>query len=298
MKIAIASGKGGTGKTTVATNFSRFLQQAFHDNSFKGVALIDLDVEEPNSSIFISPEEEKKEKIYKKIPEWQEENCTFCNKCVASCRFNALAMLPSLIMRFPELCHSCFVCEAVCPHKAIKMTPYEIGEISVSSKENFLFMEGKLNIGEVAAPALIKQCKDYVEKEVPSNYWKIYDCPPGTSCSMIEAVKSADIVLLVTESTPFGLHDLQLAVETLRLLKLPFAVIINKYDASYPDLDEYLEKEDIAVFGRIPIRQEIAVAYSAGKLIKEVYPEIENIWENSYSRIKEMRNERGRNIIR
>ncbi len=298
MKIAIASGKGGTGKTTVACNFSKFLQQRFHDNSFKGVALIDLDVEEPNSSIFIAPKKEKTEKIYKKIPEWKEENCTFCNKCVASCRFNALAMLPSLIMRFPELCHSCFVCEAVCPHQAIKMMPYEIGKISFSSEDNFHFIEGKLNIGETAAPALIKQSKDYVEKEVPSNYWKIFDCPPGTSCSMIEAVKSADMVLLVTESTPFGLNDLQLAVETLRLLKLPFAVIINKYDASYPDLDEYLEKENIAVFGRIPIRKEIAVAYSAGNLINEVYPEIDKVWENSYSRIKEMHNERDCNTIR
>jgi MinD superfamily P-loop ATPase len=298
MKIAIASGKGGTGKTTVACNFSSFLQQRFLDNTFKGVALVDLDVEEPNSSIFISPQEEKKEKIYKKIPEWKEENCSFCNKCVSSCRFNALAMLPSLIMRFPELCHSCFVCEAVCPHEAIKMTAYEIGEISISTKENFHFIEGKLNIGEVAAPALIKQCKDYVEKEVSSSYWKIYDCPPGTSCSMIEAVKSADIVLLVTESTPFGLHDLQLAVETLRLLELPFAVIINKYDASYPDLEEYLEKENVAVFGRIPIREEIAVAYSAGKLINEAFPEIDKIWENTYSRIKEMHNERDCNTIR
>jgi len=222
MKIAIASGKGGTGKTTLSTNLAGYFAE-------KGdVILTDLDVEEPNSGLFIKGESVYKEDKYKMIPEWEQEKCTLCGLCQEVCNFHAVIQLVDLIMVFPELCHSCYACSELCPADALPMIPKKIGELNHFEKDNLTFVESRLDIGQEQAVPLISQTNEYIDKHFHKEALKLYDSPPGTSCPVIEAVKNADFVILVTEPTPFGLHDLKLAVDTLKELKKKFGVVVNR----------------------------------------------------------------------
>ena len=276
MTITIASGKGGTGKTTVSSNLSFYLA-----SKGKNIVLADLDVEEPNSSLFIKGDEINKEIAYTMKPIWEQENCKLCGKCAEVCNFNAILALPKGILTFPELCHSCYACSELCPTDSLPMKPHRIGEIT-EYKSEFAFVEGRLDLGQEMAVPLIKQTMEYVNKKYPSAL-KLWDAPPGTSCPVIEASKDSDFVVLITEPTPFGLNDLTLAVETMKVLNKKFGVIINRYGVGDNKVEEYCAKENIPIITKIQNDKEVARLYSNGELI---YPKIEH-FKNSLDEIVE-----------
>ncbi len=269
MKIAIASGKGGTGKTTLSTNLASYIARE------REVVLADLDVEEPNSGLFIKANLVRKEDKFKMIPEWKVENCTLCGNCHEVCNYNAITQLGSIILVFPQLCHGCFACSELCPSSALTMVPRKMGELKHFENGNLVFIESRLDIGQEQAPPLISQTKIYVDEHYPESIIKIYDSPPGTSCPVIEATKDADYVILVTEPTPFGLHDLKLAVETMRKIGKKFGVVINRYGIGNDDVLRYCKNENILVLAIIPNDRRIAELYSRGKLIYQEIPEVE-----------------------
>jgi MinD superfamily P-loop ATPase len=262
LRIAIASGKGGTGKTFVATNLASLLSQTIK------TLLVDLDVEEPNDFIFIKGVEVSVVHQYKMIPEWQEDKCTLCNICSKACVYHAVIRLGSLIAVFNELCHSCFACSELCPNMALPMMPHKIGETKTVQSNELVFMESRLNVGEEQAVPLINQTYDLVSKNGNHDFSiQIFDCPPGTSCPVVAAVKNADLVLLVTEPTPFGLNDLKLAVNTMNLLNKPVAIVINRCDIGNNQVEEYCEQMKIPVIAKIPYDEQIARLNSGGILI-------------------------------
>ncbi|MDP8231505.1 MAG: ATP-binding protein [Candidatus Zophobacter franzmannii] len=267
MKIAIASGKGGTGKTTVATNLAKYLSEN------RKVVLVDLDVEEPNSGLFLNGSLMNQKEMFKKIPNWESENCTLCGKCQSVCNFNAIMKLGENIMVFPELCHSCYACSELCPTQSLPMIPMKMGMLTEYKVEQLGFVGSKLDIGQEQAVPLIAQTLDYVDEMYSDDYLKLYDAPPGTSCPVIEATKDADFIFLVTEPTPFGLHDMKLAVETMRELKKPMAVIINRYGIGDAEVEAYCKVEGIDIIANFPNQRYIAELYSQGKLIYPHVPE-------------------------
>lgn len=268
MKIAIASGKGGTGKTTLSTNLSVLLSET------ESVVLTDLDVEEPNSGLFIKGDLKSEEIKYKMIPEWKEDTCTLCGECQKNCNFHAVIQLGPQIMVFPELCHSCFACSELCPTNSLPMQAQRMGTIKEFQYQKMAFIESRLDIGQEQAVPLIGQTNEYVDQTFNENYIKIFDAPPGTSCPVIEATKEVDYVILVTEPTPFGLHDLKLAVETMKKLKKDFGVVINRYGLGNDDVVDYCEKEDVQILAKIPNSRKVAEIYSKGDLIYDKIPEI------------------------
>lgn len=267
MKITIASGKGGTGKTTISTNLSSYLSSLG-----KKVVLADLDVEEPNSALFLNSTLEDIQVSNKMIPSWNSEDCTLCGKCAEVCNFNAILHLPKEIRVYPALCHSCYACSELCPTNSLPMVESRIGQISKFSCDGFDLIEGRLDLGQEMAVPLIAQTIDYVDKNY-ENYIKLLDAPPGTSCPVIEASRYSDFVILVTESTPFGLNDLILAVETMKVLDQKYAVIINRYGIGDNGVEEYCKKENIPLVAKVQNDKEVAKLYSQGKLI---YNEIEH----------------------
>lgn len=275
MKIAIASGKGGTGKTTLSTNLASYLSE---DNK---VVLVDLDVEEPNSGLFIKGNLVHEEENFKMIPEWVQSTCTLCGNCQKVCNFHAVIQLGTMILVFPELCHSCYACSELCPTESLPMITKKMGDLRELKFNNLSFIESRLVIGEEQAVPLIHQTMKYVDEKFDDDYIKIYDSPPGTSCPVIEATKGADFVLLVTEPTPFGLHDLKLAIDTMYELKKDFGVIINRSGIGNNDVEFYCNHENIPIIAKIPNSRKIAELYSSGKLlyneIEEVKVELEKI---------------------
>jgi MinD superfamily P-loop ATPase len=270
MKIAIASGKGGTGKTTLATNLAVLLSNGVRQ---RPTVLADLDVEEPNSGIFLQGTTIHEQQVMKAIPRWIAEKCTFCNRCREVCHFNAIAVLPQSVLIFPELCHSCYACTGLCPEQALVMRDHHIGDLTHRKVNQLDFIEGKLNIGEQQAVPLISRTVDYTLAGFPEDAIFLFDAPPGTSCPVIEAVKKADFVVLVSEPTPFGLHDLKLSVRTMRKTGKHFGVVINRYGLGNKDIETFCRSEQVPVIGRIPNMPEIAKKYSQGELIIEI-PEI------------------------
>lgn len=265
MIISVASGKGGTGKTTVAVNLALSLDR---------VQFLDCDVEEPNAHIFLKPVIREQEKAYIPVPEIDESKCLYCGRCAAVCAYRAIAVLPpqedrkgsSLI--FSHLCHGCGACSALCPEGAIKEVPRDIGVVETGHCGDMEFVHGRLKIGEAMASPLIRQ----VKKHVDPVRTVIIDAPPGTSCPVVASVKDSDFCILVTEPTPFGLHDLKLAVETIRVLGIPFGVVVNRADLGDKNTDAYCQQEHIPVFLRIPFKKEIAVAYSRGEPMVKAFP--------------------------
>lgn len=267
MKIAIASGKGGTGKTTLSTNLAAYLAEK------EEIVLCDLDVEEPNSGLFINGDLIHKEIKYKMIPEWNAENCILCGNCKEVCNYHAVIKLGKQIMVFPELCHSCYACSELCPTSSLPMQEYKMGVLSHFQTHNLHFIESRLEIGQEQAVPMIKQSIDYVEQHFGSNTLQIFDSPPGTSCPVIEATKDADFILLVTEPTPFGFHDLNLAIETMKELKKEFAVVINRDGIGNDEVEKYCEASKIPIIAKIPNMRQIAELYFKGKLIYQHVPE-------------------------
>ncbi len=275
MKIAIASGKGGTGKTTLSVALAQ---------SFDGpVSLLDCDVEEPNASIFLRLEDCSEQAVSVPVPSVDSSRCTGCGKCAEMCQFNALAVAGISVLVFTELCHGCGGCARVCPEKAITEVPLSIGALRKGRSGNIEFIEGRLDIGRAMAPPVIRA----VKKAAAPGRTVLIDCPPGTSCPMITAVKGSDFVLLVTEPTPFGLHDLRLAVETVRKLKLPFGVLINRSDTGDERVVEYCGKEKIRLLLQIPDSRKIAEAYSRGESILSAEPELKKEFQTLIQTIQE-----------
>jgi len=284
MIISVASGKGGTGKTTVAVNLAL---------SLKNIQFIDCDVEEPNAHIFLKPRITGEKKASILVPDVDEAKCTYCGKCREVCAYHAIAVLPGSdgkkgsVLIFPHLCHGCGACSLLCPQEAIKEVNKEIGVIEIGEKGDMQFINGRLNIGEAMSPPLIRQVKEYVN----STRTVIIDAPPGTSCPVITAVKGSDFCVLVTEPTPFGLNDLILAVEVLRKLQIPFGVVINRSDLGDGKVDDYCKEASIPVLMRIPFSREIAVSYSEGVPIVEQDASYQDKFINLYLNICGIKNE-------
>ena len=276
MIISIASGKGGTGKTTVATNLAISLES--------DVQILDCDVEEPNCHLFIDPAIEEVRTVTTPVPKVDEERCTLCGKCADICQFKAIVVIGETVLPFPELCHSCGGCIEVCPEKAISETGRELGVIERGYKNGLGFVHGRLRVGEAMSPPLIRKVRSFAQPDMLT----IIDAPPGTSCPVIAAMKGTDFVLMVTEPTPFGLHDLKLAVGAVKLLEIPCGLVINRSDMGDDQVRTYAEQENLPILMEIPFDRRIAEAYSRGKLIVEVMPEWQEKFLGLYRHIKEM----------
>lgn len=283
MRIACASGKGGTGKTTVATNLALAI------SDFQDVTYCDCDVEEPNGHIFLKPAINSKESIGVPVPLVDQTKCTGCGECGKICQYKAIMPAKRGVLIFPELCHGCAGCWLVCPEKAIQESSRPVGVIEAGAAEKGLrFLHGKLRIGEAQAVPLIRELK----RRLPADDLIIIDAPPGASCPVIETVKGADLVLLVAEPTPFGLHDLKLAIGMVRELGLPFGIVINRSGMGGDDeLDKYLAAEGISPLLRIPHDRNIAEAYSRGEMIIRAIPVYKDAFAGLWENIKNGRQE-------
>ncbi|MBR9986780.1 MAG: ATP-binding protein [Desulfosarcina sp.] len=261
MIISIASGKGGTGKTTVATNLAVSVSCP--------VQLLDCDVEEPNAHLFIRPSIQETKIVTTPIPEIDLKKCNHCKKCAEICRFRAIAVLGDTVLTFPELCHSCGGCMAVCPEGAITEKGRELGVLEAGVMNGVSFVHGRLRVGEAMSPPLIRAVRD--------RSWvdglTLIDAPPGTSCPVIAAMKDTDFVLLVTEPTPFGLHDLKLAVEAVKILEIPMGLVINRADMGDDTVTAYAQAEGLPILMEIPFDRKIAESYSRGEMFALSLPE-------------------------
>jgi len=264
MIISVASGKGGTGKTTVATNLALSIDNA--------VQMIDCDVEEPNAHLFMKPLISKKITANVPVPEVDQTKCNFCGRCQEVCAYNAIAVIPKSddidgsVLIFDHLCHSCGACMLLCPENAISEIDKEIGIIEIGDCDGIQFIHGKLNIGEIASPNLIRQVKEYIN---PARI-TIIDAPPGTSCPVIASVNGSDFCILVTEPTPFGLNDLSLAVDVLGKLGIPSGVVINRADIGDEKVSSFCKENNIPILMQIPFDRQVASLYSKGiPIVKE-----------------------------
>ena len=276
MIISIASGKGGTGKTTVATNLAVSLGN--------GVQLLDCDVEEPNAHLFIKPEWERTTSVGMPVPEVDMQKCTHCGQCAELCQYKAIVVIAETVLPFHELCHGCGGCMLVCPEKAITEGTRELGTVEIGHRHGLEFVHGRLRVGEAMSPPLIREVRSHAKPDRIT----VIDAPPGTSCPVIASIKGADFVLLVTEPTPFGLHDLKLAVGAVRILGVPFGLIINRSDMGDDRVREYTTGEDIPILMEIPFDRRIAEAYSRGQMLVDTLPEWKEKFIGLFARIQEL----------
>ena len=281
MIVSIASGKGGTGKTTVATNLALFLS----GEKSQSVQFLDCDVEEPNAQIFLRVEIEKSRPVSLLIPDVDQRKCTLCGECAKVCAYNAVVVLKKEVLTFPELCHGCGGCSLLCPQRAISEKERGIGVLDEGRAGSMRFVQGRLNIGEPMATPVIRA----VKKTTGPDGITIIDVPPGTSCPVIESVNGSDFCLLVTEPTPFGLHDLKLAVELLKILKIKHGVLINRAGIGDDRVKDYCYKEGVPVLAQIPYDRKVAVLYSrgiplwaSGERFREIF---RKLWESIESQM-------------
>ncbi|HOO13617.1 MAG TPA: ATP-binding protein [Candidatus Marinimicrobia bacterium] len=267
MIIAVASGKGGTGKTTIAVNLAYALD--------RDVQLLDCDVEEPNAQLFLKGAPLSTEEVTIPIPQIDASLCNGCGECSRFCEYNAIVSYGTMPLVFADMCHGCGGCMKVCPPQAIREVDHRIGVIETFSAGKITLVQGKMDIGAAMAPPLIRAVKQKTDNRIPI----LLDAPPGTSCPVITTLRGADFVALVTEPTPFGLNDLILAVETVREMDLPFGVIINRSGSGDARVNFYCADENIPILAEIPDDRKIAEAYSRGELIGKVFPEYRLIFE-------------------
>ncbi len=271
MKISVASGKGGTGKTTVSL--------AMALTAPGKVSLLDCDVEEPNGDIFLKLKDMGEENVCVPVPQVDEKKCISCGKCSEFCQFNAIVLLDGPPIIFKELCHSCGGCTKVCPESAISEKNNKIGTVISGKSKNISFFQGKMDIGMAMAPPVIKK----VLSKADCFNFNIVDSPPGTSCSMISAVKDSDFIIIVTEPTPFGFNDMKIAVETVEKLSVDFGIVINRAHTDYDEMEKYCENKKIEILMEIPDDINIAKAYSNGIPLTEASPcykvKFERLWK-------------------
>jgi MinD superfamily P-loop ATPase len=280
LRIAIASGKGGTGKTTVATNLAVTLAE-----TGRRAAYVDCDVEEPNGHLFLKPMMEWTRDVSIPVPEVDETQCTLCGACGTACRYSAILALPKKVLTFPKLCHGCGGCTLACAEGAIREVPRVTGVVEKGQAGQVGFLHGKLNVGEAMAPPVIRA----VLSAVPEDSTVIIDAPPGTSCPVIESVKTADVAVLVTEPTPFGLNDLKLAVEMVRELGVRFGVAVNRVGTGDNAVFDYCASERIPVLLQIPDNREIALAYSRGELAVNALSSLKPLFVGLYDKLCDLR---------
>ena len=271
MIISVASGKGGTGKTLVASSLALSLSDDYK------VQLLDCDVEEPNVHIFLRLALDQSQPVYIPIPKVDETKCTYCGKCAEVCAYNAIVVLKEKVLVFPELCHGCGACSYLCPESAITEEGREVGVVERGGSGSLELVQGRLAIGEAMAPPVIREVRKYID---PANI-VIIDVSPGTSCPVVEAVKGSDFCLLVTEPTPFGLNDLSLAVEVVRKLDIPCGVVINRGGVGSEEVEQYCHREGIPILLRIPLDRNIATLYSRGTPLVEGVPR----WREEFLRL-------------
>lgn len=271
-KLAVASGKGGTGKTTI----SLFLHKYLKENICDSIELIDCDVEEPNTKLFFKNLNlEKTESVNQLIPQIDSDKCTYCKKCVEYCEFNAITVIENLKYTSvsKELCHSCGACVVACKQNAITEYKHPIGNVNILKNDySDQLIEGRLNIGSTMQTALIRQLNRYASGLTD---FIIYDAPPGTSCPVVETLSDSNYVVLVTEPTPFGLHDLKLTVSLVKDLGLPSGIVINKANLGNNEIYEYIKQNDLKLLGEIPFNKNLAQDYSNGDILNYTYKGIE-----------------------
>ena len=275
MILSIASGKGGTGKTTVAVNMAL---------SLRDVQLLDCDVEEPNVHLLLHPKINEEKSVYVSTPQVNEELCDHCGKCSEFCEFNALFIIPEKVLVFTELCHSCGGCLLVCPKNAITEKNLKIGEIKMGVAEGVELVYGELNVGEPMSVPVIKD----VKKQIKSNKTVIIDSPPGASCPVIESVHGSDYCLLVSEPTPFGLHDLKIMVQVLEKLKIPFGVIINRAGIGDRKIYDFCEEKGVPILLEIPFQRKIAELYSRGVPFSLEMPEWKENFRTLFDEVRKL----------
>ncbi len=284
MIISIASGKGGTGKTLVATSLALSLRDDYK------VQLLDCDVEEPNDHVFLRPEITGTEAVATPVPRVDEEKCTYCGECARVCAFNAIAVVGNNVLTFPQLCHGCGACAYLCPEKAISEEDRETGVAEWGHSNGLAFAHGKLTVGEAMAPPVIRKVKEHANNEGIV----IVDVPPGTSCPVVEALRGSDFCILVTEPTPFGLNDLTLAVETVRELDIPCGVVLNRTGVGDSRVEEYCRQKRIPVLLTIPLDTEIARLYSRGITMVDGMPQWKSRFFRLYDKVSDIVDERSR----
>jgi MinD superfamily P-loop ATPase len=282
--ISVASGKGGTGKTLVATSLALSLKDS-HE-----VVLLDCDVEEPDDHVLLSPAIEGSEPVCIQVPVVAEDRCSHCGECARVCAFHAIAVLGNAVLTFPQLCHGCGACSYLCPEKAISEEPREMGMVEWGQSHGLKLIQGVLTVGEAMATPVIRKVKE----QANTGQVIIRDVPPGTACPVVESIKGSDFCLLVTEPTPFGLNDLALAVETARELAIPCGVVLNRAGVGDQRVQEYCRKEGIAVLLAIPLDTDIARLYSRGITLAEGKPQWKASFRQLFDNIEGSVNERSR----
>ena len=260
MIITVASGKGGTGKTTIATSLALSVARA---------QFVDADAEEPNAHLFLHPTIEQTIPVEMMLPEVDLERCTFCGKCAEFCQFNALAVIKEKLLVFPELCHGCGGCVLVCPEKAMREKQRRIGEVEIGSAKGMRFIQGRLKPSEPSSVRIVREEMAQVNNGMPT----VVDAAPGTACAVVETISLADFCLLVTEPTPFGLHDLVMAMDVAVELGVPSGVVINRSGARDHLIEEACKERGVAVLLKVPFQRAIAEAYSNGKCLVDAFPE-------------------------
>ncbi len=277
MILTIASGKGGTGKTTLAVNMAAFLAET----ADRPVRLLDCDVEEPNDHLFVQPQFDRELPVRVMKPVWDHDRCTGCGRCAEACHYNAIAVVKERVVFFPEMCHACGVCSYVCPHEAVREQATQIGVVQLAEDGRFAFGHGMLNVGEALAPAVVESVKEHIAPEGTT----IIDASPGTACPVVAALHGADVALLVTEPTPFGLNDLELAASLSLGLSVPTGIVVNRSDGEDEIIQDYAERVGLSVIGRIPFRRDYAETYARGELLVDHHPELSaalrGIWESA-----------------
>jgi MinD superfamily P-loop ATPase len=290
MRIAVASGKGGTGKTTVATSLALCLAA---DRAQMQIAarpdpplFLDCDVEAPNAHLFLHPTFESRQEVGLLIPRVDEAKCTHCGKCAEVCQYHAIAVFGKKVLVFPQLCHGCGSCTLICPEHAISEVQDVMGVLeSGPTPSGIAFARGMMNVGEPMATPVIRQLKKWAAPQL--GQVAIMDAPPGTSCPVVESVRGADFLLLVTEPTPFGLHDLRLAVQVGHELNLPIGVVVNRDGIGDGSVDEFCAAEGLPILMRIPFDRAIAEGIAQGQSFVDIHPEYRVQFQEMLVRIVE-----------
>ena len=279
MIISVASGKGGTGKTTVATSLALSLVQQELTLCF-----LDCDVEAPNAHLFLQPEFYSTQYVEQYIPQVDIDQCSGCGRCAEVCQYHAIVVLGAKTLVFPELCHGCGSCTLECPEKAITEIPEKLGLLEAgNTPEGIAFAGGLLDIGEPMAVPVIRQLKKWQSPQASAI--AIWDCPPGTSCPVVESIRGADYLLLVTEPTPFGLHDLKLAIQLARELDIPAGVVINRDGVGDTQVEAFCQQTGIPILMRIPLDREIGAGIAQGKTLIQIIPEYQQRFQEMFVRI-------------